>query len=71
MEERKGECVFMGGGRGSQSASKWDALQAMSSEPELQSITTELYDGWYGRSCALNGSRSFYSCKILNLQKSK
>lgn len=35
----------MGGGRESQSASKWDALQATSSEHELQSIKTEVYDG--------------------------
>lgn len=46
----------MGGGRARQSASKWDALQPMSSEHELQSIITEPYDRWYQLHCVLNGS---------------
>lgn len=46
----------MGGGRASQSASKWDALQPVSSEHELQSIITEPYDRWYQLLCVLNGS---------------
>lgn len=46
----------MGGGRASQSASKWDALQPMSSEHELQSIITEPYGRWYQLLCVLNGS---------------
>lgn len=49
-------CVFMGGGRVSQSASKWDALQPMSSVHELQSIITESHDRWYQLLCVLNGS---------------
>lgn len=46
----------MGGGRVSQSASKWDALQPMSSEHELQSIITEPYDRWNQLLCVLNRS---------------
>lgn len=48
--------MFIGGGRASQSASKWDALQPMCPEHELQSIITGLYDRWFQLLCVLNGS---------------
>lgn len=49
--------LWLGGWAG-QSAPKWDALQAMSSEHELQSIKREPYDRWSAKWVSPSSSSS-------------
>lgn len=58
-------CLWLGG-RASQSASKRDALQPVSSEHK--SIIADVYDRWCKLVCVLNGSNYFKASQPKSFQ---